>query len=260
MRITSSGMFAVTALALLAGAPQQRAQKLLVDPTGGTVLSSVNDDDSVYGGRALGFSGSFFGTAHTTVDVCSNGHLNFSGDNNYSNGPMPGGPAHINALWDDLFVYGGQSITEKVNPGVYYSVTWDIGTYNFGHVHHIFQAVWFGAATTIGRVDFLPNDIAFCYESVGADPWDATVGLDSGSGAFVPLPGDADGFFDQTGRALLPVFPRSGKIILFRPAGSSYTAIDITAGNGCQADFNHDGQVNVGDFLAFLAAYSAGCP
>jgi hypothetical protein len=251
--------FAAMTIALGAFAPIAGAQ-FLVDPTGGTVLSAQGDDDTNYGGRALGFTGHFFGDAHTTVDVCSNGFLDFSGDTNFSQVPMPTGTAHINALWDDLFVYGGQSITEKVSPGNYYSVTYQIGTFEFGHVFHQFQAVWFGAATTIRGFQFLPDDIVLDYESVGASPWEATVGLDRGNGAdFVALPGDADGSFNDSQRSLLPIYPTSHTVILFRPVGSSYISMQILTNSPCPADFNSDGIVNSQDFFDFLNAFFAGC-
>jgi probable HAF family extracellular repeat protein len=44
------------------------------------------------------------------------------------------------------------------------------------------------------------------------------------------------------------------------PLGHREAYIVRLGGGPCPADFNHDGAVNVRDFLAFLAAYAAGCP
>src|SRR5438876_226442 len=96
---TRVSVLAGAALFAVATAPHASAQ-LLVNPSGGTVLSIPLEDDVNYGARALGFTGTFYGGAHTSVDVCSNGFLNFSGDTTFTNGPMPGGPAHINVMWD----------------------------------------------------------------------------------------------------------------------------------------------------------------
>lgn len=240
-------------------APLARAQ-LLIDPSGGTVLSSVNDDDASYGGRSLGFTGNFFGVARTTVDVSSNGNLNFSGNTDFSNGPMPTSVARISPMWDDLYVYNAQSITESVSPGNYYAVTYQIGTFAFGHVFHQCQVVWFGAATTIRGFQFQPDDIVFCYETVGASPWTATVGLDAGDGTnFVSLPGDADGSISDADAGLLPVYPSSSRVILFRPIGNTYLPLQILTNSKCEGDFNHDGVVNSQDFFDFLVAFFAGC-
>jgi uncharacterized membrane protein len=44
------------------------------------------------------------------------------------------------------------------------------------------------------------------------------------------------------------------------PQGHLEAYIVRLGGGPCPADFNHDGVVNVRDFLAYLAAYAAGCP
>src|SRR5262249_6757214 len=137
--------------------------------------------------------------AVTAVDVSTNGNLNFESDIAITNQPLPHvGLARISPLWDDWFLAGapGQSISEKVNPGVYYSVTYNnVEAFNTGS-QFTFQAVWFGAATTVGGFNFQVDDIVFVYGAVGSALNDvgATVGLNAGDGAFFsPLPGTSDG-------------------------------------------------------------------
>jgi hypothetical protein len=164
----------------------------------------------------------------TTVDVSTNGNLNFSGYTGYGNTSFPTGRALIAPLWDDQYIFqgSGQSITEKVSPGNYYAVTWNVSEYAHATDLFTFQAVWFGASTTIGSFQFHPDDIVFSNSTLTADFWggDATVGLDKGTGGvFTSLPGESDGLITHSQANLLPTGP--GDAILFRPDGSGgYTA------------------------------------
>jgi hypothetical protein len=201
--------------------------QLLVDPTGGTTLSFNNTDDGVVTGRTLGFAGQFFGTAKTTVDVTTNGNLNFSGDTDFHNTSMPLGVSRISPLWDDLDISTNNAkVIEKSSAGSYYSVTWqNVSSRNFDGTD-TFQVVWFGAPTNINSFNFLPGDFAFAYSNLDAgfrtggasnDPG-ATVGLDKGDNStFSSLPGDADGLITDSQKNLLPV--NNGQFLLFRPNG-----------------------------------------
>lgn len=248
----------VTGLACTAASGQY-----LVDPSGGTTLFSTNDDDATANGRSLGFTGHFFGQDVTTVDVSTNGNLNFSGDGDYSNAPFPGGAARIAPMWDDLYVYGGQNVRESVNPGVWYAVTWELSTFSYGHVYRPMQVVWFGAQTTIAGVTFLPDDIAFCYAGIGANNvgWDVTTGLNKGDGStFVTFAGEGDGFMNEVEATNeLPVYPTSGGFILYRRVGDSYSGTVMAAPNFCPADFNRDQFLDFFDIDAYIAAFEAGC-
>ena len=220
--------------ALLAGMITARTANadLLVDPTGGTSLIFSDPDNSVRTGRPLGFTGQFFGVNETTVDVSTNGNLNFSGNSSFADGIFPRSTARIAPLWDDLLLNDASTvpnappsaIVEKVSPGVYYSVTWE-NVYRTTSLNpnktDTFQAVWFGAATTIGGFTFQPNDIAFAYQMVNAD-FDggaATVGVNKGSAnAAAILPGSANGVITATTKNLLPL--AVGQFVLFHPNGA----------------------------------------
>lgn len=204
----------------------------LIDPTGGTPLwsSIAGADDEVRVGRPLGFAFTFFdGDPVTTVDVSTNGNLNFSGDSDYSNEspkvPIP----RISPLWDDLELVAGSSdsIIEKIVAGKYYSVTWQVHERAQPATRHAFQAVLFGASMRVNGLDFQKDDIVFCHEEVGAtfSKNRATVGLDAGDAEIiVPVPGASSsaGVLPHAEAGLLPV--GAGGFLLFRPDGSgSYT-------------------------------------
>jgi hypothetical protein len=67
--------------------------------------TETDDDDSVVAGVPLGFSFTFYGTVYSSVNVSSNGNLQFAGTNDeYENDDLPTsefGPA-ILPFWDDL--------------------------------------------------------------------------------------------------------------------------------------------------------------
>ena len=246
-RTQSGTRLAFSALLAAAGmaAATQASAQFLIDPTGGTVLSAINDDNTSYASRPLGFTASIFGQPATAFTVFTNGFMN-----------TPAGQS-IAPMAMDLYVYPGNSITEKVSPGQYYSVTWKCGSFAWGHVIHQVQAVIFGAPMTLYGMNFEANDIVFCYDNVGNPPWTASVELFHGPTAtHVPVPGDTDGTLSDGDRSLLPIFGTTGKVILFRPdAGGSYTRIVYP----CPADHNKNGTATVQDLFDFLADYFAGC-
>lgn len=225
--VSGIGLIAVTATPSVAG--------LLIDPSGGVTLwnSAVSVDDQVQT-RALPFSATFFGATITSVDVSTNGNWNLGSSDSYGNTSLPTSPLALFApLWDDLSIFAGsgQSIVEKAEPGAYYSVTWDVGTYNdpAPEATSRFQAILFGATTTVGGITFLPNDVVFAYDRVSARlrGGDATVGMNQGNGidsAF--LASTPGGIVTDATRSVLPTEP--GAVSLFRPAGSGYTASVVT--------------------------------
>ena len=221
---------------------------LIIDPTTGISLIFSDPNDSVRT-RSLGFTGQFFGLSHTTVDISTNGNLNFSSNASFADGLFPRSTARIAPLWDDLTLNDSGSVTtpgtivETTNPGVYYSITWTnifrLNSFNPNKTD-TFQAVWFGAATTIGTFAFQKDDIAFSYQMVNAD-FDpgggtvgmATVGVNKGSnGVAAILPGSTNGVITNAQKNLLPT--TNHQFILFRPDGADgYVAsMQATAANG----------------------------
>jgi hypothetical protein len=201
---------------------------ILVDTTGGTILTfAPNDDDGITAARPLGFSFTFFPgptqTVNTTAVVATNGNLGFPTNTSFSNQPFPfaDGIQRIAPLWDDLVVRPGEVVQDKLNAGNY-SVEWKfVSDFSNPGAQHIFEATLFGAPQTIGAFQFLPNDIAFSYLQVQAlNDNSATVGLNQGDGIhWSPVPGSNNGIVtDATSAALLPTGP--GDFILFRPNNS----------------------------------------
>ncbi len=259
--------FTISALALAAGGLVSTAHaQFLIDPAGGTPLTptigSVNN--VLYDNRPLGFTANYFGQPITTIDVSENGFLNMMNLTSGADAALPTGVQRICPMWDNLYVYPGQSVTERAVPGSYYSVTWQLGTYQWGHVVQEFQVVWFGAAQRLYGFDFLPDDIVFCYKSIGASPWNATIGLEGPGGQFVPLPGTGNGrVSDAIAHSLVPNFTDTVKWVLFRPNGTGgYDAsivpciadIDDGSGSGIR-----DGGVTIDDLLYFLQRFESGC-
>lgn len=194
----------------------------VVDPTGGTNLFSTlstHDDETTHVAN-IGFSLNYFGTSSTAIDVSTNGNINFSANTAFSDVALPTSVARIAPLWDDLVMSSGgsQSITSKSSAGLYYAVTWNVGT--FGSATNIsqFQAVLFGGDVVLDNFQFHANDIAFAYQAV-ATPFrdnDATVGLDKGDSVhFSPLPGTTNGAVSNSLVNLLPT--ATGSFVLFRP-------------------------------------------
>jgi hypothetical protein len=204
-------------------------------------------EDQVVTGVSLGFTGTFFDTARTTVDVSSNGNLNWSGDKNFgaTGGPTP--IARISPLWDDfLYLQGtGGKVLSNIDPGKYFAVTWQnvpLWLEYYSHdtyTPYTFQVAWFGAPTQIGNFQFQPNDIVFSYATDLSNIRDlyAVAGLNrGGSTNFIAFPGDQiDG--SDMGNNSLPGFmyaaeakqilpsKTSDEFFLFRPDGNgSYTA------------------------------------
>lgn len=200
----------------------------LIDPAGGNVLfnDSTDYDDNVVS-RPIGFTASFYGQSFSSIYVSTNGNLNFSGTNSWTNAGLPNTTAMIAPLWDDLFIYAGsgESIIESAVPGQYYAVTWDVSQFNNSPPRYQFQTVIFGADTTIGSTQFLQNDIVFAYQRVDANfsSNSATVGLNRGDGSlFATLPGLNNGDLTNANVGLLPTGP--GQVALLRYSGGNYQA------------------------------------
>jgi hypothetical protein len=205
----------------------------LIDPTGGTSLFPAgNVDDRVVQNIGLGFAFNFFGNPISTIDVSTNGNLNFIGDTEYENRVLPTYMSMIAPLWDDHYLYSGtdQTVTLKFANSIL-AVTWDVSQFDDQLPQFQFQVGLVSDAVTIGSFNFLKDDIVFSYNRVDPLFYDneATVGLNwvspngTSPSRFVSLPGDPDGFIANTQAGLLST--ALGDAILFRPNGSgSYDA------------------------------------
>jgi hypothetical protein len=83
------------------------------DASATTATGLTGDDQSV--SKSIGFAFNFYGTSYTTVNICSNGFLNFGTSSTaYSPAAIPNTAAPnalIAGLWRDLNVSGGGTIT-----------------------------------------------------------------------------------------------------------------------------------------------------
>ncbi len=83
------------------------------DASATTATGLTGDDQSV--NKAIGFTFNFYGTNYTTINICSNGFLNFGTSSTaYSPAAIPNTAAPnalIAGLWRDLNVSGGGTIT-----------------------------------------------------------------------------------------------------------------------------------------------------
>jgi hypothetical protein len=208
----------------------------------------ITTEDQIVTGVSLGFTGTFFDSARNTVDVSSNGNLNWSGNSSFGSVGGPSPVARISPLWDDfLFLQGtGGKVFSNIDPGNYFAVTWhNIPLWLEYYSHHTytlytFQVAWFGAPTQIGNFQFQPNDIAFSYATDLANLRDlyGVAGLNRGGlTTFIPFPGDqidaGDSFGNDTkpgfmyaaeAKQILPSLT-SDEFFLFRPDGNnSYNA------------------------------------
>ena len=205
------------ALTTLLAASSAQAQ-LLVNPSGGSTITTSVDDNAY--SRSFGGTFDYYGVAHTSGYVSSNGNINFGPNSTWTNSSLGADGPMIAAMFDDLLLPPG-SISD-LSTSAYYAVTYDgVGTFGNTGVR-TFQTVLFTNAITLGNFDFLPNDIAFSYGSLSGNMnGTTTVGVTNGPGIFTPLPGTADGQISNY--SLLPT--TDNQFVLFRQnANGGYDA------------------------------------
>jgi subtilisin-like proprotein convertase family protein len=213
----------------------------------GTLTSNTNSDDLTQAGVPIGFDFAFDGNTYSTVNISSNGNIQFPPSNSPSlaNAPIPtpGVPdAMIAGLWDDL------------NPGV----AGDIFTFldeSGGTGNRKFIVSWENvtqfALTTSESFQIVlfegSNNFEIRYGSITpeAAPGDYTIGYENTNGSAgvqIPSAEIGSGNTSRLFSFVAPVDP-------------------CTSGGGCPAcpaDFDQDGGVTPADISAFFAEFEAG--
>ncbi len=214
---------------------------LILGPSGTVLYNGNNPGDDVT--QISGLNLKFFGQNVSNVWVAENGNLNFSADGSFFPTPL-GAPsiARIAPLWDDFLLLQNQSNTidnrvlVDAKPGQYLAVTWlnvrlfleTVAGANFPTTTRSAQVVWFETDQLINGMQYRAGDIAFGYvphevstSSFGID-LNAVVGLDSGTGVVVTLPGAPNSSVTAANSHLLGA---QNQVVLFRPdAGGGYSA------------------------------------
>lgn len=159
-----------------------------------TTNTGISQDDQVVS-IPIGFSFSFYGNSYTTVNVSSNGNLQFTtSDNEYSNTcplPDPALQRMIAPWWDDLYPPGGGQvlyIRTGSAPNRVFTVEWR----NIEHYPGTASGVTFEV-----QLEETTNDIYVLYQDTDfGDPSinhgaSASVGIQNGSIAFQYSCGEA---------------------------------------------------------------------
>lgn len=197
---------------------------LILSPKGGITVFKAGDDEVAH--QELSESFKLFGTSFSSVDISTNGNLNFSGNDGFSNVGFPnaGVGGMIAPLWDDFTLFQGSRVIAQEGDG-WFAVTWrNMATWYDLDQRHSFQAIIFNTDKTFGGFDFHAGDIAFAYGPMGDRlnyDDDATVGLNSMDGskkAGLPGNGQTEISSDEIGK-LQPV---KTEFILYRANGTGY--------------------------------------
>ncbi len=216
--------FVISLLAV--AAVSSASADLLIDPTGGTVLfdSTENHDDQIVF-RNFGFNFPTSTGNITGLNVSINGNLNSNGDWSYYNEALSRTTGtFIAPLWDDHYIFkgSGESIVETKTAD-YYAVTWDVAHYGNALARQTFQAVLFGASTTLKGVTYSAGDVVFAYGMLtpNASDTSATVGTSFGTDP-TPVPGSASGIISTSNPSLIS--DNLGDYIVYNQDGHTYRA------------------------------------
>ncbi len=214
----------LAALALIGCGAASAQAGLILSPLGGFTVFSAGDDDTAH--LTLNSNYQFFGQNFNSVDVSTNGNLNFTGNSAFQNTafPDPNAGPMIAPLWDDFTLFLNSRIIEQQGNG-YFAITWsNVSTFSNPGSKDTFQAIVFDKATKFNQFTFLPGDIAFAYGSLGSSlsfDDNATVGVNNGNGSkSAGLPGNGQTLIDAADLPKLE--PIKDEFILFRYNGSGY--------------------------------------
>jgi len=197
---------------------------LILSPLGGFTVFSAGDDDTAH--LTLNSTYQFYGQNFNSVDVSTNGNINFTGNSGFQNVAFPDsntGPM-IAPLWDDFSLFLNSRIIEQQGDG-FFAITWsNVATFSNPGSRDTFQAIVFDKSTTFGNFNFHAGDIAFAYGPLGSDlsfDNNATVGLNNANGSkSAGLPGNGQTLIDAADLPKLE--PIKDEFILFRYNGTNY--------------------------------------
>jgi hypothetical protein len=213
------------AIGLVAGWSGSASAELLVPVSISDTIVNTSVDDSVFGTFYIGFAFPFFGSVRETVNMSSNGNLQFgTGDRTFVNEPFPySGFAMIAPFWDDLYLPPGELRYNNSTPGQFVAI-WNSVAHYQGLAPNTLEVILLGPSNGFGLAD---GTIIFSYDTFTSDN-SPTVGLNKGDGStaatLYPLFGSADGVLTSVQAMSL-----AGRNFAFTPDGNgNYTVSDYT--------------------------------
>ncbi len=222
----------------------------------GSLLATVSDCDDCTESVSLPFSFTFYGNTYSSVNVSSNGNLQFDGaSGEYFNGPIPSGDEPNNAiypLWDDYnpFEQGDvYMLAEGTSPNRTVTIEWNNVTQ--------YTAAGFYPLTseTFQAILHENNTIEFRYGSITPT---LTDGLGQGSGVD-SSGGDRTIGVENMAGSMASSIPSTG----FTGASQllTFTLAPNVCGSQCgTSDFDGDGDSGTdADIEAFFACLGGNC-
>lgn len=197
---------------------------LILSPLGGFTEFSTGDDDVLT--QDLGANYQFYGQSFSSIDISTNGNLNFASNTDFNNVQFPdlSTGAMIAPLWADFTLVQNSRVIYSQGSG-FFGVTWNnVSTFFDQTQKFTFQALMFNQSQNMGGFNFHAGDIAFAYGGLGGplnSQDSGTVGLNKGQGT-----GDAG--LPGTGQTLITSadFPKlepfKTEFILYRYNGVGY--------------------------------------
>ena len=214
----------LTAIAITGFGAASAHAGLILSPLGGFTVFSSGDDETAH--INLNSTYQFYGQNFNSIDVSTNGNLNFTGNSGFTNVAFPDSNtgAMIAPLWDDFSLFLNSRIIEQQGNG-FFSITWkSVATFSNPGSRDTFQALVFNKDRTFGGFDFHAGDIAFAYGPLGSDlsfDNNATVGVNNDNGSKdAGLPGSGQTLITSTDLSKLD--PIKTEFILFRYNGTNY--------------------------------------
>lgn len=198
-------------------------------PTGGSL-------DDGYFNVVLGGAASFYGATQASIQISTNGNLNFNNDTTFSNAGLDSASTvqRLALFWDDWDLRTTAAGTGELwahDTADLFSATYiNVSAYAGGPPSAALwsaQAVIFKNNLNLNGFSFLAGDIAYSYNAIGTVNTNGTVGVRQSATAWTAAPaslgGTANGLFDTTAAANLPT---DSRFILFRwnAASGAYDA------------------------------------